>query len=250
MPNRILRDITDSRPVNKLSVNAEVLMYRLFMKADDFGTFHSDTELIKANCFPLKLNSVREADISRWMDELQKAGLIVIYEVSNKSYLRITNFNQRLRRMVNRFPDPPAIDNQVRPIAAECGQVLPESESESESETETEGEGENEKSDTPPQNKVLFKKFNEWVTKNAPRVNQLKNPLTLDQYLKLRDKIPRDTLKKILLNMHNKADLHKKYISAYHTIQNWSKNEWNTEIKNEHGISATEKIKSHFSKQE
>ena len=45
--------------------------------------------------------------------------------------------------------------------------------------------------------------------------------------IKLRETINRETLTKLLTAMENRADLHKKYVSAYLTIINWSKNEFN-----------------------
>ena len=47
MPDRILRDTTDSERVNSVSINAELMMYRLFMKADDFGSYYANPKLIK-----------------------------------------------------------------------------------------------------------------------------------------------------------------------------------------------------------
>ena len=55
----------------------------------------------------------------------------------------------------------------------------------------------------------------------------MKKPFTIDEYLKLRETINRETLTKLLTAMENRADLHKKYVSAYLTIINWSKNEFN-----------------------
>lgn len=115
MPSRVLRDITDSERVELLSANAEVLMYRIFMKADDFGSFHANPKLIKSALFPLKDN-VRETDISHWMDELLKAGLIAVYQVGTKQYLRVVNFGQRLRNMRNAFPHPDTGSQQLAAI--------------------------------------------------------------------------------------------------------------------------------------
>lgn len=39
MPNRILRDCTDSEKINKLSVHAERFFYRLIMKVDSVDLF-------------------------------------------------------------------------------------------------------------------------------------------------------------------------------------------------------------------
>ncbi len=71
----------------------------------------------------------------------------------------------------------------------------------------------------------LFSEFNHWVTKNTPRINQLKEPLTIDQYFRLREKIPKETLRSVLTAMQNRGDLLKKYVSAYLTIKNWSNRE-------------------------
>ena len=52
MPNRILRDWTDSEPVNSLSVHAERLFVRLIMKADDYGRLTDHPKLLRAMLFP------------------------------------------------------------------------------------------------------------------------------------------------------------------------------------------------------
>lgn len=72
---------------------------------------------------------------------------------------------------------------------------------------------------------VLFQNFENWIQKNTPRVNQLKEPLTIDQYFRLKQKVPKETLTKVLKAMQNRADLLKKYVSAYLTILNWSSRE-------------------------
>src|SRR5688500_18392617 len=106
MPNRVLRDWTGSDKINAVTVHAERFFTRLIMKADDYGCFYADTRLLKANLFPLLLDIVREADISRWMAECQKAGLIALYEVSGKKYLQIQDFRQRLDKARAKFPLP------------------------------------------------------------------------------------------------------------------------------------------------
>lgn len=130
MANRVLRDWTDSENIDKLSFMAESFFVRLFMKADDFGYFHANPKLLKANLFPLK--DFREADVSRCLIECQAAGLIAIFEVEQKKYLIIKNFNQRLRKMVSKFPkfadNPLTIGSNMPPEKKQN----PESETESE----------------------------------------------------------------------------------------------------------------------
>jgi hypothetical protein len=156
MPNRVLRDWTDSDRVNALTAEAERFFVRLIMKADDFGRYFADPKRLKAFLFPLN-DDLRETDISRWLAECERAGLMRLYEVSGKRYLELWNFGQRLRNMRNMHPQPPdANDSQPaaanrgpiapqdvdplepqrpRPAAATRGDSRPESESESESET-------------------------------------------------------------------------------------------------------------------
>src|SRR5688572_12262065 len=111
MPNRMLRDWTNSDKVDKITADAERFFVRLIMRVDDFGCFWADAKRLKANLFPLKSDSIREADITRWMVECQKSGLIVIYESDDKKYLQVLDFNQRLRSKKSKFP---AYDSKLR----------------------------------------------------------------------------------------------------------------------------------------
>lgn len=132
MANRVLRDWTTSEAVDNLTSGAEVFFTRLIMKADDYGSYHSNPKLIKAALFPLKETSIRE--IEGWLNECIEAGLIFTYESLGRKYIRIDNFGQRLRNMRNTFPQPG--DN---PLTSR-GKSRPETETkrnETESETET-----------------------------------------------------------------------------------------------------------------
>lgn len=149
MANRVLRDTTDSENVNKLSFHAEVFFYRLMMKADDFGCFHGNIQLVKAALFPLRLNSVRDADIARWITECEKSGLVAIYGVDNKSYLVIVNFNQRLRSMKRRFPPPPDSNPPTNGSDSRTNDSNPPPETETKQKPETEI--------TPPERKPFFR---------------------------------------------------------------------------------------------
>lgn len=145
----MLRDWTDSEPVNSLDWAAECLFTRLIMKADDFGRFHGNPRLLKSLLFPLK-DGLRDADISRWIAACETAGLIRVYtdKVSGKPFIEIRNYGQRLRSKQAKFPDengnfaverekPPqsaASCGELRRIAAKCRKVPPEVEVEVEEE--------------------------------------------------------------------------------------------------------------------
>lgn len=70
--------------------------------------------------------------------------------------------------------------------------------------------------------KNMFTQFQQWLDKYAPRVQKMKEPLTIDQFLKIKEKIPKDIRQKVLIAMQNRADLLKKYVSANLTLQNWA----------------------------
>lgn len=124
MPNRLLRDWTNSDKIDIISFQAEVFFTRLIMKVDDYGCFWADSKRIKSHLFPLKSDSIRDADILRWMAECQKAGLLVVYGSDDKRYLQIVDFGQRLRISKSKFPlpdDSKLRSNDSRPRADDGG---------------------------------------------------------------------------------------------------------------------------------
>lgn len=99
--------------------------------------------------------------------------------------------------------------------------------------------------------KDLFKNFQTWIEKNAPRVNKLSKPLTIDEYISLRKKVPKEVLVKVLNAMQNRADLLKRYVSAYLTILNWSaREETNLKPEHTHVSNINEQLKNAGKKQE
>lgn len=134
MPNRMLRDWTLSDKINSLSVHAERFFTRLIMQADDYGCFYADHRILKAKLFPL-LDGLRDTDISRWMAECHKTGLIVIYEADSKRYLQIVDFRQRLDKAKSKFPLPEDGNEEKRVV----NEFPPEVEVEKEIEVEPEG---------------------------------------------------------------------------------------------------------------
>ena len=127
MPNRILRDnILTSEPVASLDWAAEVFYRRLHSVVDDYGRYEAGHQLLRAKCYPLQTDSVRVADIARWMAACQKSGLILVYGANGKQYLEVCKFGQQTRTP-SKFPPPPAIDAGCDPllaIASKCQQPL------------------------------------------------------------------------------------------------------------------------------
>lgn len=108
MPTRMLRDgILDSAPVNTLSFQAEVFYRRLMSVVDDFGRFDGRAAVLRGRLYSLKLDTVREADIARWIAECEKAGLIALYAVDDKPYLLFHRLGTP-RAKESKYPPPPA----------------------------------------------------------------------------------------------------------------------------------------------
>ena len=126
MPNRILRDnILTSEAVASLDWAAEVFYRRLHSIVDDFGRHEAGHQLLRAKCYPLQTDSVRVADIARWMAACQKSGLILVYGVNGKQYLEVCKFGQQTRT-ASKCPPPP-IDTPCEPLLAidsKCLQTL------------------------------------------------------------------------------------------------------------------------------
>lgn len=104
MANRILRDWTASESIDRLSEGAERFFTRLIMKADDFGCFYGNPKLLLSALFPLRNYSL--AKVIGWRNECWDAGVIEVYNVEGKDYVRIKEFGQRLRIMNSKFPQP------------------------------------------------------------------------------------------------------------------------------------------------
>lgn len=76
------------------------------------------------------------------------------------------------------------------------------------------------------QEKESFVKFQNWILNNAPRVAQMDEPFTIEQYLSPRIRQHNaDELKLLLEQMHNWKDLLKKNVSAYKTLLTWQRRE-------------------------
>jgi hypothetical protein len=107
VPNRILREgILDSEAVCSLSVHAEVLYRRLMSVHDDFGRFDARLNFVKSKCYPIRSGHIAEADIALWLQEIESAKLVVMYEVDGKRYGQFLK-TEPPRAKKSKFPAPP-----------------------------------------------------------------------------------------------------------------------------------------------
>ena len=134
MPNRILRDWTDSEKVDVLDVHAERFFVRLIMKVDDYGRYTANCKMLKSTLFPLKTD-IRETDIARWLTACEKSDLIALYSVASKEYVEIKNFKQVLRQKIEKYPSQSrclADDKQMHDVCLLETKQKPNPETESE----------------------------------------------------------------------------------------------------------------------
>jgi hypothetical protein len=229
MPDRVVRaDILTSDSVNALSWQAEVFYRRLMSIADDFGRFEARPSLLRASLYPLKLDRVSEPDVVKWLGECSNTGLVRLYTVEGKEYLEILKFGQRLRAMKSRYPAPDGSGGHSLTSADICQHMLSnvvkrrqkrnESESETESEIETKEPAAAAHS---PDVVADFEKFVSWIGKHAPRIGEMKEPFTIDQFVEIKKKFSAAQISQILEAMHNWEPLIRKNRSAYLTAIKW-----------------------------
>jgi hypothetical protein len=105
VPNRLLREgVCTSELINLLSPDEEVMFYRLLVVCDDYGYADARPAILKAQCFPLK-DSVKPADIERWLTAIAGKALIARYVKDGKPYLAVSKWEQRVRSR-QKYPGP------------------------------------------------------------------------------------------------------------------------------------------------
>lgn len=127
---RYIRNFSKSTKFNRLNAPQERLCLRLFLAADDYGNFPAKSEIIKAECFPLK-SDIRLTEIG--FDLLALASgtnpIIRFYEADDKAYIHILEFGQAAKMRWPKRLYPPC------PF-----ELLKEKSSKKEKETEVEAE--------------------------------------------------------------------------------------------------------------
>lgn len=137
MPNRILKEsICTSSTVDALNSDEERFFYRLMVQADDFGRMDARPQIVRARCFPLKLDAVTDAVVSGWLHTCARVGLIHLYTAGGQPYLQFVTWDkhQQVRAKRSRYPDPDSNGYHLISDDGICPRNPIQSESESESE--------------------------------------------------------------------------------------------------------------------
>ena len=142
MPNRILKEsITTSESLARLTAEAEVFWYRLLVTVDDYGRCDARPSVLRAHCFPVRLDSVSEAHIEGWLGELIGADLVFCYAVDGKPYLEVTHW-QRHNKLRAKYSKYPAADTckHVPAVAGACNHVPIYTDSDTDSDTDADSD--------------------------------------------------------------------------------------------------------------
>jgi hypothetical protein len=106
MPSRLIREgILTSERVDQLDAAAEVFYRRLMSKVDDHGLYDARPAILRSSLYPLRVDRVREADITRWIAACEKAGVIALYTYEGKPYLQMLD-TRWSARSEPKFPLP------------------------------------------------------------------------------------------------------------------------------------------------
>ena len=103
MPNRIIKEsVCISSSIDALSLEAERFLYRLWTHADDFGWMLANLQIIRAKCFPLRVDEVTLDHIGEWLVELECEEMIEIFEYKGKHYLHFTNWEKHQNKRASK----------------------------------------------------------------------------------------------------------------------------------------------------
>lgn len=196
MPNRIIRaGIISSDKIDQLDFAAEVFYRRLLNAVDDHGLFDARPNMLRATLYPLRLDRVREADITRWLAACEKAGLILLYEADSKPYLKVLN-TQWESRSKPKYPLPSpnagkeAGGDNLLPSDDDCAQSQTDASNDaqlspySNTYSETNSHSETDSKDSPPSADVSAV-FSYWQT----RLNHPTAKLTAERKRKVQARL-------------------------------------------------------------
>lgn len=176
MPNRLIKEsICTSEDLDKLSPMAEILFYRLIVKADDYGAYYGNVSIIKSNCFPLKSDDITCDQVKEWLCELVSAGLIDTYKTEGRDYIQFHKWknHQQIRAKKRKFPEPDNSGNQLISDDSKCPRNPIQSNTNPiriQSESNTEAQAANDKNDL---SRVMSFYFD--------RVNPTPSPMCIDE---------------------------------------------------------------------
>lgn len=160
-----------------------------------------------------------KTSVFRFIDEVEKAGYLerplerLRNDCGTESVLQINKLQrsvERLRNDCGTVDGTHLIRDNITPLS-----ILSTTNVVSNISIPPKGESESNNPD--------FLKFQQWIKDNAPRVGQMKEPFTAEQFASLKTDYDTNFICALLQDMHNYDSLTKKNRSAYLTFRNWAR---------------------------
>jgi hypothetical protein len=78
------------------------------VNCDDYGITDARPSILRAKCYPLKIDKITEEDIEKWLSSLCENNLIFIYIHKERPYLKMTTWgnHQQIRAKRSKYPLP------------------------------------------------------------------------------------------------------------------------------------------------
>ncbi len=211
----------------KLPYGCRLFFVGMWCNADDFGVCKASPVLLKSKIFPYDTTRIEE--VNKWLDALVDARKLIPIQFKSESYYVIRTFRSH-QKIDKRWGTPlipeDVVNDAIKSAWRDNTEATPRP---------PRGHGDGSGSvigsvidnplptdvGSPPTPKTKYENFVEWIQKNAPKVLQLPEPITEEQYKQLMSEFGRDKVCEILLAMHNYKYLLKKNNSAYLTARAW-----------------------------
>lgn len=100
------------------------MFYRLLVNVDDFGRLDARPAVVRSKCFPLK-DTINNKEVADLLAELQRIGLILLYESNACAYLQMLKWDNIPRAKESKFPAPDDTCIQMYTSARKPCTVLP-----------------------------------------------------------------------------------------------------------------------------
>lgn len=137
MPDRMLREgARFSDRIESVSKDAELMFWRMVTVPDDFGIYYADPAQLRAAIWPKNPRNIRITDVTRWRDELARAGILAEFEVEGVRYVELLRFGQaeKLRQPRRRHPAPPREPDDPAQMRIQLSGLIPKEENRREGE--------------------------------------------------------------------------------------------------------------------
>ena len=125
MPTRRISDkICRSDDYKSMTLFQRDLFWRLIVNADDFGRFDGRLNVLKGALYPLE--SVTEKAIEDGLKGLSTIGIVDLYSVGGKPYLRLISWltYQQQRAKDSKYPAPDVHNPVDNPHDINCNQMI------------------------------------------------------------------------------------------------------------------------------